>query len=299
MSSRISTDQLFSSARNAIAKAREKEVASSEKASSQKQIERPSDNPGGYVQAANIKEDVAQKDGIARNAALASRMLSVTESVLGQIQESVQRAHDLAISASGTAASEQTRVNLLAEAKTLVESTIRTLNTRFAGRTLMGGYKTQTPAFNEAGDYIGGGEEFRIEIGKGLIVPVNIAAESVIKGKGVKDGVDIPAVLNRLVSGLSANDSNIVQGTLDELMRAGEQLNVGRSQIGARMSEIERVTNAHETDKLESLAIVANIEEADAFKAFSDLTRDQTVLKAAISTGEKLMAEDPASILFR
>src|SRR5437588_155974 len=101
MTTRISTAQTFQNAQSHIANAREKEVTSSEKASTFKEIVRPSQNPGGWTLAANIKDDVAQQDSIAKNAALANNVLTATENILTQVQENLQRIQELALTAAG------------------------------------------------------------------------------------------------------------------------------------------------------------------------------------------------------
>src|SRR5262249_42557447 len=132
-----------------------------------------------------------------------------------------------------------------------------------------------------------------------LVAPVNIPAKQVIQGEGIKGGVSIPEVLARLATGLETNDTQLIRSTLDDLTQAGDQLSLGRSQIGARMSEIERAVNAHEEQKIENLDDISKIEEADAIKAFSDLSRDQTVLRAAIATTQKVLNDDPINAFFR
>ncbi len=303
MTTRISTQQVYSSSQQHVGEARAREISSSEKAASMKEINRPSDNPVGWVRAQSIKDDLSQRNTIAKNAGLANHMLTVGEGVLAQLHDNVDRAHELAITASSTTSSSegrnQTREALLAEVKTLCDSSIRVLNTRYAGKTLFSGYQTDKPAFDVSGKYLGDSGKFQMEIGKNLVVPVNIDAEQVIQGKGISGGVNIPEVLSRLAHGLEHNDTDSIRSTLDELLRAGEQLSVGRTEIGARMSEIERAVNAHEDQKIENLDDISKIEEVDAIKAFSDLTRDQTVLRAAIATTQKILNDDPINAFFR
>ncbi len=304
MTTRISTQQIFNTSQSHVAEARNREISSSEKAASQKEINRPSDNPTGWVRAQSIKDDLSQRNTIAKNAGLASHMLTVSENVLTQVIENVQRAHELAISASSTTGNEgggrnQTREHLLAEVKTLFDSTLRTLNTRYAGKTVLGGYQTDRAAFDETGKYVGDSGSFQIEVGKGLVIPVNLSAQQVIQGKGITAGVDVPEVLGRLVDGLEHNDTEMIRSTLGDLVRAGDQLSLGRSEVGARMSEIEHAVNSHEEQKIDDTDDIAKIEEVDAIKAFTDLTRDQTVLRAAIGTTQKILSEDPVNNFFK
>jgi len=299
MSSRISTTQIYQSSQAHVANAREKEQTSAEKASTFREIVRPSQDPTGWVMATNIKDDIAQKDSIAKNASFASHVLTITENVLSQIQDYAQRAHELAVPASSDGiATEEVRMFVHGEVKGLYDNVMRALNTKYAGKTLLAGFQTKSNAFDQGGNYRGDDGKFQIEIGKGLVVPVNISSEQIIQGRGMQNGVDIPGIFTRLMAGLQNNESDTIRGTLEDLLVAVDQLSLGRTQIGARMTAIERAVDAHEMDRIESLDTVSNIEEVDMVKAFSDLTRDQTVLKAAMSTSEKILTEDPTAIFF-
>ncbi len=298
--SRVSTSHMFRTSEEQIAKAREREVRSAEKASTQKEIVRPSQDPTGWTQAANIKDDISVKASIAKNARLANSVLSVTETILTQLTEFVTRAHELAIpAASESVATEQTRTALVTEVRALYDSSVRALNTRYAGRTLLGGSLTRGPAFDTAGVYQGDDNKFEIEVSKGLVVPINISAREVIQGEGMSRGVDVLEAMKRLIYGMEANDAELVRLSLPELSQSLEQLSLGRTQIGARMSEISRALNANGLERIESLEAVSKVEEADAVKAFSELTRDQAVLQAAMATTQKILTDDPTEIFFR
>ncbi len=133
MSSRISTNHLYSTTEKHMSEARNRETLANSRASSLKQIQRPSENSSGWVMAANMKDDLSSSDNIAKNAQLATHFLNATDTLLSQVTDLVQRAHELAVSASSEMPdSQQTRLHLLNEVQTLYDSTVRALNTRYA-----------------------------------------------------------------------------------------------------------------------------------------------------------------------
>ena len=298
MSTRISTAQMFQGAQTKVALARDKENNSSERSSSLKELQHPSDNPGGWVIAANLKNEMAMNDSMAKTGAVANHVMAATEGVLSQLQDYTQRAHELAISASSTTAPKGRDV-LVSEATALYDNVLRALNTRYAGRTLLAGYKSQGPAFDHDGDFVGDNHPFELEVDWQLNIPSNISSQQAILGAGLREGVDIPSAFIRLIDGLKSEDVDTVRGTLDDFMKAVDQLSVARSQIGARINESNQAQDAHTESKIRDSDVVSKIEEADPIKAFSDLARDQTVLRAAISTSEKVLKDNPADILFK
>jgi flagellar hook-associated protein 3 FlgL len=295
--SRIATAQLYQMNQDHVGQAREKEVSTAEKASTFKQINRPSDAPTDWVVNSNHKDDLNMREGIEKNASMATHMLTVSDNVLSQLTEYAQRARELAIANSSTAFAD--RKLSVGEAQSLYENVIRALNTNYGGKTLWGGFKTKSPAFDMSGQYLGDRGSFEIEIGKGLIVPVNLSAPELIQGEGLTSGVNIPAVFQRFVQGLKNNDTEMIRGTLDDFMKTIDQISLGRTKVGARQSEIERAVDSNQVQRIETLENISKIEEADPAKVFSDLSRDQTVLKAAISTSSKILSEDPLGIFFK
>lgn len=300
MSTRISTNQLYHNSQRGVAQARESEVRSSERASTQKEINRPSDNPTGWTQVAGMKEDLKTSDTIVKNLAGASRVFSVTDNVLAQISEGLQRAHELAITASSESIpKEEGRDLLLKDVRGVFDQLQRALNLRYNGKTVFGGYETLRPAYDADGTRLGDENIQQIEIGNGMKIDVSFPTSEVFHGKGSREGVDIIDVMRGLISGLDNNNLEQIRASLPELMRGIDQISMGRAVVGARMNEIDRITEGQANEKIARQDAISKVEEVDALKAFSDLSRDQTVLRSAISTAEKLLADDPVNILFR
>ncbi len=144
MSTRISSNQLFNNAQGNIASAREREVISAEKAATSKEIVRASQNPSGWLTAADLKDDLAVRDVIAKNASVALHVLNSSEDVLAQVQEYTQRAKELVLSTSANnPASIEARSHVLDEVRTIYEGVIQAANSRFGNRTLFAGFKSQ------------------------------------------------------------------------------------------------------------------------------------------------------------
>jgi flagellar hook-associated protein 3 FlgL len=291
---------MYQGATQNIANARERETISAEKASTNKEIVRTSQDPTGWVQAQNLKDDNSINDTLMKNASYAKSVLSTTENIFAQLQESVERAHELAIPASSNAITpSDVRSAVLNEVRELQSSVLRSLNTRFAGKTLLGGYQTKGPAFDSDGTFIGDQGKVEMEVSRGQRQELNIDTSQVILGKGLTHGVDIPDTMNRLVYGLENNDTEAIRGTLEDLLQAVDQLSIGRSQVAARMSALEKAGDVQKQESIQNLDAISRIEEADPLKAYTELNKDQVVLKAAMSTSQKILSEDPVSTFFK
>lgn len=300
MPHRISTSQIFSNAQAHISAAREKEVASANKAATQKELTRPSQAPAEWTVAANLKNDLSVRDTIAKNARFANSFLTASENTLAQLQELVGRAHELTINASGSATVGPGQFHhVLPEVEGLFQTVIQTVNTQFANRYVFGGYKSQGSAFDSEGNFLGDDGKIEVEIDRNLKVPVNLSGSQIILGQGLERGVNLMETFQTLLGGLREGNVDEVRGSLEGLNRMVEQLSLGRTQIAGSMSDIQRALNSHDVNEEQSRKVISETEDADPVKVFSDLVRDQTVLRAAMETNRKVLNEDPLDILLK
>jgi len=297
---RVSTSQIFSNAQAHVSAAREKEMATAAKATSQKEFTKPSEAPAEWTVSANLKDDLSVRETIAKNARFANGFLTASENTLSQIQELVGRTHELAIQASGSSAvfPEQFH-HVLPEVEGLFNNLVQALNTQFANRPLFAGFQVGKNPFDTQGQFLGDDHKIEVEIDRKLKVPVNLSASEIIMGKGLQNGVNLIDTYQSLLKGLREQDVESVRGSLDGFANVIEQLSLGRTQIAGSMTEIQRALDSHQVIEEQSKAVMSEFEEADLIKVFSDLVRDQTVLRAAIETNRKVINETPIDTLLK
>lgn len=297
---RVSTAQIFSNAQNHISTARGREIQSATKAATQKEVSRPSESPAQWTVAANLKDDLSIREVIAKNASFANSFLTASENTLTQLQELVGRTHQLAIEASGSATvSPEQFYHVLPEVEGLYQNVMQALNTEFAHRPVFGGFQSQTKSFDLSGTFQGDEGKIEVEIDRNLKVPVNLSGSEIILGKGLQNGVNLMETYQTLLSGLHEQDIEQVRASLEGLSAAIDQLSLGRTQIAGSMTEIQRALESHQIQEEQGKKVISELEDADPVKVFSDLVRDQTVLRAAIETNSKVLNEDPLGTLLK
>lgn len=298
--SRISTSQIFERTQRHVGQARERETQSAEKASTGRELVRPSQNPSGYLLSSNLKDDLATTRTMIKNAELGTRVLNMTENMFAQVQETMQRAYELGIASSGkSVSSDAARQYTIGEIRTLRDAAIQLLNTRYGNRTLLSGFRSDGPAFDKEGNYLGDAGEISVEVGRDMKIPINITGARSVMGAGVKDGVNILLPLQMLVRGVETDNSELIHGSLELFNKANDQISLTRGEIGARLSLIDRTIKSGKEIEVSSIASISEVEDADAIKVFSDLARDRTALEAAISTGKKLITENPTDKFYQ
>ncbi|MCB0418808.1 MAG: hypothetical protein KDD39_14255, partial [Bdellovibrionales bacterium] len=235
--SRISTIQLYDRANSSIGESRERESITSQKAATLKEIVRPSDDPRGWAVAQQIKDELSIQDTLSRNGALARHVLSATEDIFKQATDQVERAYELGLASIYKGA--DVRQAALQEVEEVYESVIHSLNSRYGSRTLLGGFKSDRPAFSADGEFQGDKGSIEIELERGQRIPISINGSEAIAGTGFSNGVNIPEIFKRLIDGLKNADDEQIGGTFADFQKAVSQLTSVRTEIGARMNRID------------------------------------------------------------
>ncbi len=300
MPSRVSTSQLYSNAMASVNESSRRKNITTEKAATQKEIVRPSQDPAGWLKAHTLKDDVTVRESLARTNQMAVQAVHITENVIGQVQEYVHRARELAIAASGNdGIGEATRKNGFPEVQGIYHGLLNSVNSKYGNRSILSGSQFQSPAFASDGTYLGDDKEFKIEIAKGITIPINVTGSKVIMGQGVPNGVNLMTVMKTLVQGFETGNYEMIRSTLDGFTQATEQLTTARSELGGRQTQLQNMLDDHELATIDAKEIISNIEDVDTAKVFSDLARDEAVLTASILTSKRLLTENPGEELFR
>lgn len=297
--SRISTSQIFENAQKHITEARKKEVQSTTKSATQKNINKPSEDPSGWLYITSQKDSKSVIDSHIKNALMAKEILHTTENIFTNVGEAIGRIYELSIGAADDLRSNsETRRMILSEVKELFGTIIQTLNFRFGNRVLLSGYRSSDIAFDESGSFHGDNGVIEIEIDRGSKIPINIDAEKAICGKGSLDGVNVIEVIKNFMTGLSLNDTELIRDNLEGLKKSIDQISMIRSEIGGRLQKIDATLNRHSESKTRIDETISKIEDVDVIKVFSDLTRDENILHAAISTSQKILSKETTNKLF-
>ena len=137
------------------------------------------------------------------------------------------------------------RQGALTEVSGIYDGLLQALNFKYGSRTLLAGHHSQGPAFDANGNFLGDSGTLDIDIDKDLRVPLTMSAEQHILGQGRVGGVNILTTFQRLMKGLGTDDTDLIQGTLEDMKRGIEQLSSARAEVGTRMQNIDRAMGRH------------------------------------------------------
>jgi flagellar hook-associated protein 3 FlgL len=147
-----------------------------------RQFNIPEQNPIGYVESLNLRQEINENRRFSRNITLGTTSLQLTETTLGQVNDALQRARTLALQASNSTLPAESRIGIAQEIRQILEDIVTQANANFEGRYLFAGDRTQRTPFELIGDdevieavhYRGDFGDRLIEISQDEFLPVNL-----------------------------------------------------------------------------------------------------------------------------
>lgn len=104
-----------------------------------------------------------------------------------------------------------------------------------------------------------------------------------------KNGENIFGTIRALYNGLVTNDTTAIQSSLDRLDESVNQAVMARAQLGSRMSNLNAAMDSLSRQTIDSKTLASSIEDANAFELFSDMSKNETTLKATLDSSGRLI----------
>jgi flagellar hook-associated protein 3 FlgL len=259
--------------------------------SSGKRIMEASDDPVGIAISLNYHKSLDSMDQYIRNISNARSGLEGGESVLGDFNEELNRAKEIAIAQVTGTASPETRNVAAEEVRKIRDQLIQLANTKQGDRYMFGGLKTTESPFDTDIDsplwspaFRGNEGEVSVMIGDGL--PMDIS----VSGKQAFDsGVNPVEVLTNLINGLEANDQTLISDQLDPLDQAQLQITNERASAGARLNRLDSTESHWQNYKVNFSQMLSDVEDIDLTQAVTDLTVQQSAYQASLNSASKII----------
>lgn len=320
--SRVSENSSVHSINYAVGKTKGKVEDLQLKGSTLKRVSKPSDDPIGNVELLTIRSQNIDATQYLRNLNFAQTQLSYTENVMEEMTDLLSKAKELAIGQSSSIYSPEIRDGVSKEIHQIRQQMLSLANKRMGNRYIFAGQKVLTRPFDQHGVYKGDTNKINIEINKDVYVPVNINGQDLFFSKAKKplekSDVDLPPVeekinpqievmrkpastepeavpvsifdeLRALENAMLTDNPQVIQGLLERLDESVERVVKYRTEIGALTNTISNAETNIEKTKLLNEAHKSKIEDADVAELFTDLQKEQNILKATYKASSNLM----------
>lgn len=324
--SRVSENSSIHAIKHSVGKTKSKVEDLQIKGSNMKRIQKPSDDPIGNVDLLQIRSKNIDAQQYLRNLSFAQTNLGFTETVLEELTDILTKVKELAIGQASDIYNPEVRQSVSKEIHQLRMQTLSLANKRNGNRYLFAGQKLLTKPFDNDGKYLGDKNKIFIEINKDVFIPINLTGEELFVDKESRPNVRLvmpknpdeiphqeeiklpnrnPAsaqesgvesvrsnIFDELLSlenALLTNNPDIVQSLLEQLDRSIDRVIAHRTQIGALSNNISNAENNIEKMKLLNEEYKTKVEDADVTELFTNLQKEQNILKATYQASGTLM----------
>ncbi|WP_412061200.1 hypothetical protein [Rubrivirga sp. IMCC45206] len=238
-------------------------------------IQRPSDDPAGFAQAASLSQLQDQLGRYGESIDAATLWTDRTQAELGALGDLFTEAKVLGLrAANGVLTTDQ----MADEVEGLRDEAIARLNAQSGGEYLFAGTQTDTAPIDPSGavataDFSG---ERRREVAPGLRVTLNVTTALEV------DGVSAPDRLQALADAIRSGEATDMTAALDGVQAGIDHYARIGGQSGAVSRTLLHARDAIETQDIQAGERRAQIEEIDLASVLGALQRRQTGLEAAL-----------------
>ncbi|MGE5587930.1 MAG: flagellar hook-associated protein FlgL [Clostridia bacterium] len=301
---RISTSYLLNNLSRDIAQQLARMQKLSEDISTTKRVRKPSDDPIAASRGLAIR---ALRAGVAQhktNIDDAKDWLGATEQALMKAQEVFENAADAALRAGNGTLSDDERYALAQDLDGLISELVDLANTQYDGRYIFAGLKTLTrpfvltagpgtPSYTVTYEGVDGCKQIEVEPGTTMQVNTN-GGEVFMQDIAQAGDRNLFEILVDLRDHLLAGDASPtfhddIASDIAATQAAQDKIMNVVTSIGAKARRLDRASVSLSRDEVELEALLSKAEDADVFKAITDLQLQETVYRAALNAAAGMM----------
>ncbi|MGM0876456.1 MAG: flagellar hook-associated protein FlgL [Bacillota bacterium] len=257
-----------------------------------KKINRPSDDPVVAIKGMFYRTNLTEVEQYKRNLNEAYTWIENSEAGIEHATQIVQRVRELVIQGNNGSNSPEDLKAIGIEIGQLKEDLIGVANTQVAGRYIFNGTQTKTAPIPENPlsadgtmyEFTQNSASFAVEVSKGVQLKVNINPENVF-------GADFFNTLKKIEEGLTDGVGSLENG--DELLKEidghFEIMSAERAELGARYNRLELIESRLGDQEVIANRILSENEDADLEKVITDLTIQESIHRASLAVGAKII----------
>jgi flagellar hook-associated protein 3 FlgL len=259
----------------------------SERLSTGKKINKPSDDVFGMINAMSYKVTINQIEQYTKSIDEADSQLSLTDTIMSSVSDALTRARELAVEASTGTQTPANRASIAQEIASLRDEVFRLSQTRFRDKYIFSGYKTDTQPFDTSFNYVGDTNKINVLIDTDTTVAMNITGDEAFS----YGGATFFNTLDDLYNALMNNDVTEIRNSITPIDDDLAQVANVRADVGARMNYIDRVKSTHEDRDTTMRMLLSNTEDTDIAETVSELTKIQYALESLRASGAQVLSQ--------
>jgi flagellar hook-associated protein 3 FlgL len=282
---RVTQGMLASNSLRNLSKSYEKLGDYQDQLNTGKKISRPSQDPVVAMKGMYYRSNLSEVEQYQRNLSEAYLWMDNSEAGLEQANSALQRVRELIVQGKNGTNGEDDRAAIAKEIEQLKQDLVETANTKVAGRYIFNGTEVDKAPVEHGNPPVVtmNTEDYTVEVSPGVNIKTNINPEKVFGQEMFNTLNDIAQTFE---GDYTAEDMDQLLEDMDSHLNI---LQAERSEMGARYNRLEMIDNRLGKTEVMANKIISDNEDADMEKVITDLTIQESVHRAALSVGARII----------
>lgn len=265
------------------------------RASSGKQLTRPSDDPFAVNRAIQLRSELEATQQFRRNVNEGSGWTTATEAALTRVTDVVQRARELLVQGGNDSNGQVARESIATEIDQLTESLKQEANVTYEGRHVFAGTATETAPYTlgATDTYAGNSGSVARVIGSGVSVAINVSARELLgEGQAAADNklLNVMRDIAEHLRGGTTADAEALRGTdLERLDKNIDNLTSTRAVVGATANRLESAGSRLDELEESSTDQLSKTEDADMAETLVKYSTQKSAYESALKAGANIV----------
>ncbi|MBI5087808.1 MAG: flagellar hook-associated protein FlgL [Actinobacteria bacterium] len=260
-----------------------------EQIASNRQLTRPSSNPGATANAMGLRQDMRRAEQRLRSLDDAQGWLSTADGVLTSSLDALGRAKEIAIRAANTGSITDpvARQAMAAQIQSIRSELLANANASYGSRSLFNGTATGA-AYSANGTYQGNSASIVRDVAPSTSVAINLTGPEIFGTAGGPVG-DVFEVLDRLATAITAGDNAAIAAEHVNVDNAVGQLSAATVEIGSRSARLEDAKVRAEDGLALLKTQLSQVEDVDLVDALIRVKAQESSYQAALQVAANVI----------
>ncbi|WP_257350266.1 flagellar hook-associated protein FlgL [Pseudalkalibacillus decolorationis] len=281
---RVTQGMLTNNMLNSLSNSYERMAKYQEQLHTGKKISRPSDDPVVAMKGMEYRTNLTEIEQFNRNLSEVYNWMDNSDAALDKATQVMHRVRELAVKASNGTYEENQRAAIGEEVEQLREHLISIANTQVAGKYIFNGTNTVEAPVAEDGTVNGTNTSaVNIEVSKGIEIRVNVNQQNVFSQDIFND---LEKLVEDLKGGATGEGIGEYLGTIDGHV---DNMLAERAELGARYNRVEMIEERVSQQEVIATRVLSDNEDVDMEKAIINLKTQETIHRAALAAGARII----------
>lgn len=248
-----------------------------------KRFENISEDPVRANQVMIIKNSMGKIEQLQKNINDAESFLKTSESTLGTTIDVLQNAREQGLKAKNDTFSTEDKNTFADMVEQNIQQVLTLSNTKYLGKHLFSGEKTQTNSFSYDGltaTYQGDLDVPKMKVSPSMEMEISENGQEAFQS--VFDS--LIALRDEIRTGTNAD----IQNAIEQLDVATNKVTDTRSGLGVKMTSLEMLNEGYESEKLGLETKRTNIEEVDFTKIMMEYANTERIYQGMLASSNKM-----------